>query len=542
MSFDQATSPAVAGSPLGDRPHQWAGTDLPFGEIDDVVELRRIAAYFRGMASSIGARLLLAETNASRNRQELEQKTRGFSLLSRLASDVSANEEPTFLARILAGHMTSMLNMARTVVLTRDSGGPWFRVLACVGYAEADQRRLRELALSLPDEAALGRLIVSTPGAPTDGDASALSLLDIPYFMAIPVSVEAEVMALIVTGRLREQLPFSPPLNSADLEIVGAIGGFFAAYLARHRLMERSRERSRDRIAEVERLVSERTAEIEQQRALLDESLTKLHETQQQLIMREKLASLGQLTAGIAHEIRNPLNFVNNFSDLSWELIVEIEEILDAPVTALTGERRDELGDLFDTLKSNLNRIADHGKRAASIVRNMLQHARTDAGGAEACDLNALLVEAIEFARHLARAQDRAFDVTIIRDLDASIQKITLVPQQISRVFVNLASNAFIALKKRRLASGADYQPTLEIRSRRLDGRVEVSLRDNGVGIAADARPHIFTPFFTTSAPDEGTGLGLSLCYDVIVNAHKGDINVDSVENEFTQFNIHLPT
>ena len=281
---------------------------------------------------------------------------------------------------------------------------------------------------------------------------------------------------------------------------------------------------------------------IEQQRALLDESLKQLHETQQQLIMREKLASLGQLTAGIAHEIRNPLNFVNNFSELSWELIVEIEEILDEPLTGLACDKREELEDLFGTLKSNLNKIADHGKRAASIVRNMLQHARSEASGAEICDLNALLVEAIEFARHLARAQDRAFDVTIIRDLDASIQKITLVPQQISRVFVNLASNAFSALKKRRLASDADYQPTLEIRSRRLDGAVEVSLRDNGVGIAADVRPHIFTPFFTTSAPDEGTGLGLSLCYDIIVNAHKGGLEVDSMENEFTRFSIHLPT
>jgi signal transduction histidine kinase len=270
--------------------------------------------------------------------------------------------------------------------------------------------------------------------------------------------------------------------------------------------------------------------------------LKQLHETQQQLIMREKLASLGQLTAGIAHEIRNPLNFVNNFSELSWELIVEIEEILDEPLTGLACDKREELEDLFGTLKSNLNKIADHGKRAASIVRNMLQHARSEASGAGTCDLNALLVEAIEFARHLARAQDRAFDVTIIRDLDASIQKITLVPQQISRVFVNLASNAFSALKKRRLASGADYQPTLEIRSRRLDGAVEVSLRDNGVGIAADVRPHIFTPFFTTSAPDEGTGLGLSLCYDIIVNAHKGGLEVDSMENEFTRFSIHLPT
>ncbi len=513
----------------------------PFGEIGDVVELRRIAGYFREMASSTGARLLLAETNASRNRQELEQKTRGFSLLSRLASDVSANEEPTFLARILAGHLNSMLNMARSVVLVRDLTGLYFNVLACAGYVEVDQRRLRELAFSLPDDVARGRRIVSTLGSLTEEDRAAFSLLDIPFFMAVPVSVEAEVSAFIVTGRIREQLPFSPPLNSADLETVGAIGGFFAAYLARHRLMQRDRERSRDRIAEVERLVSERTAEIERQRALLDESLKKLHQTQQQLIMREKLASLGQLMAGVAHEIRNPLNFINNFSALSWELITEIEEILDEPLTGLAYERREEFEDLFGTLKSNMKKIGDHGERATSILRNMLQYSRSDGGGLETCDLNALLVDAIEFARHLARAQDRAFDVAIIRELDASIPKLTLVPQQISRVFVNLASNAFGALKKRRLASGADYQPMLEIKSRRLDRGVEVILRDNGVGIAEQVRPHIFTPFFTTGAPGEGTGLGLSLCYDIIVNAHKGSIEVASVENEFTLFTIHLP-
>mgnify|MGYP006268229355 FL=1 len=521
--------------------HLSADGGKPFEDIEDIGELRRIATYFRDMAKTNGARLLIAETNASRNRQLLEQKTRGFSLLSRMSSDFLATAELTYLTKILAGHLTSILNMNRTAVLSRDSSQGDFRILASSGYSDADQRRLIRQDFRLPrhiDEA--GRM-VSTLSPLAESDRQAFAALEIPYFIAIPITADDGIRAVIVTGRLREQRPFSPPLNVSDVDTLKAIGGFFGAYLTRHRMIERDREQSRNRIGEVERLVAQRTAEIERQRELLDESLKKLHETQQQLIVREKLASLGQLVAGIAHEIRNPLNFINNFSDLSLELVVEIEEFIEEFLIEAPADRREELSDLIKTLHSNLGIIGNHGKRAASIVRNMLQHSRGDKGRTEIVDLNGILTESIEFAYHVERAQNKNFEVTITRDLDPTIGMLNLVPQQVSRAFVNLISNAFSALKKRQIETNVAYQPTLAITSHRLDQHVEVRLRDNGVGIAASIRPQIFNPFFTTKSSGEGTGLGLSLCYDIIVNAHGGGIEIDSVENDFTEVTVRLP-
>ena len=174
-------------------------------------------------------------------------------------------------------------------------------------------------------------------------------------------------------------------------------------------------------------------------------------------------------------------------------------------------------------------------------MRNMLQHSRGDSGGAQSCDLNAILAESIDFAAHAAHSRDLQFNVAIKRDFDAMIGQLTLLPQEISRVFVNLMSNAFYSLKTRRLAAGAGYMPTLVVTSRRVGDMAEVRLRDNGVGIPEDIRPSIFTPFFTTKPTGEGTGLGLSLSYDIVVNGHGGGIEVDSRENEFTEFVIRLP-
>ena len=526
---------------MSEGQQQSIGTGRPFDDIDDIVELRRIATYFRDMAKTNGARLLVAETNASRNRQLLEQKTRGFSLLSRMSSDFLATAELTYLTRIMAGHLNSILNMNRTVVLAREPSGNGFTVLASSGYSDAEQQQLKSLRFDLSRYVNEVRRVISTVGLIAQEDRQIFAALEIRYFIALPVTADHGVEAVIVTGRMREQRPFSPPLNLSDIDTVSAIGGFFGAYLARNRLAERDREQSRDRIAEVERLVTLRTAEIERQRGLVTEPMQKLYETQQRLIIREKLASLGQLAAGIAHEIRNPLNFINNFSDLSLELVVEVEDIIDDVLKGAPADKREEFDELFKTLRSNLKIISEHGKRAASIVRNMLQHSRGDDGQAETVDLNAILAESIEFAYHVERAQDQRFDVTITRDFDASIEMLNLVPQQVSRVFVNLMSNAFSAVRKRRLAAGADYRPILAIRSRRLDNLVEVRLRDNGAGIPADIRSHIFQPFFTTKPPGEGTGLGLSLCYDIIVNGHGGGIEIDSVEKEFTEVTIRLP-
>ena len=481
------------------------------GAIDDVVELRRMSAYFRDIADKNGARLLVAEAAASKHRQMLEQKIRGFSLLSRLSSDVSASEDPPVMARILAGHLNSMLNMNRTVVLARDPQGDGFSVLGCVGYSGADQQRLANLSSDLSKQFTKDHRAVSTREPLTEDEKRIFGAFDIRYFMAIPVMSDDQVMAVIVTGRMREQRPFSPPLEASDLETVSAIGGFFGAYLARHQLIEHDREQARDRLAQVENLVSERTAEIVRQRELLSDALRKLQETQQQLMMRERLAFLGELMAGIAHEIQNPLNFVNNFSDISSELVGEVEEILNGALSAFESEKRQALGELLMLLRSNMEKVARHGRRVDSIVRNMLLHSRDHSGHAELSDLNAILGEAIGFAYRAARGQDAQWNVAITRDFDASLGRLTLAPHEISRVFLNIFSNAFYALRERQREAGPDYLPTLSVTTRRLDGKVEVRLRDNGCGIPDDIRSRLFTPFFSTKPPGEGSGLGLSL-------------------------------
>jgi len=514
----------------------------PFGEIDDVVEMRRMSAYFRDLADKNGARLLVAEAAASKYRQLLEQKIRGFSLLSRLSSDVSASEDPPVMARILAGHLNSMLNMNRTVVLASDPEGGGFSVLGCAGYSEADQQRLENLRYDLSKQFTEGHRSVSTRDPLTEDEKRIFGAFDISYFMAIPVMSDDRVMAGIVTGRMREQRPFSPPLEASDLETVSAIGGFFGAYLARHQLIVRDGDQARARLALVEKLVSDRTAEIERQRALLSDALKKLQETQQQLMMRERLAFLGELMAGIAHEIQNPLNFVNNFSEISSELVGEVEEILNGALSAFEPERRQSLNELLMLLRSNVDKVARHGRRVDSIVRNMLLHSRDHSGHIELCDLNAILAETVGFAYSAARGQEPYWTVEITRDFDASLGRQTLAPHEISRVFLNIFGNAFYALRERQSDAGPDYLPTLSITSRRLDGIVEVRLRDNGSGIPDDIRSSLFTPFFSTKPPGEGSGLGLSLSYDIIVNGHGGSIDVESRLGEFTEFIIRLPS
>jgi len=508
-----------------------------FSDINDVGELQRIAAYFHDQATHTGARLLLAEAAASKNGQLLEQKTRGFSLLARLSSDASATKDPTIMARMVAVHINSDLNMNRTVVLSRETEDTSFRVLGSAGYSNEEMDLYASLCLDLSREVVEGTLPISALVSSTEADRQAFGIFEIPYFMALPVVTNNQVAAIIVTGRIRQQQPFSPPLNEADFETLVAISGFFAAYLARYRLILRDSER----IADVESIVTERTAEIEAQRSLLDASLLELHATQQQLILREKLASLGELMAGIAHEIRNPLNFINNFADLSEGLISEIRDMFECSPQQSVANWREDVLQLFGTLRSNLGKIAVHGRRADSIVRNMLMHSRGEGGNLELCDLNAIICESIEYAYHAAHVQYPELRVTIVRDLGVSLDALMLRPQEISRVFVSVISNAFYALNRRQLDASGDYIATLMVTSLQIDGNAEVRFRDNGCGIPKNYYSSIFSPFFTTKPPGEGTGLGLSLSYDIIVNGHGGSIEVDSSENEYTEFIIKIP-
>jgi PAS domain S-box-containing protein len=269
-------------------------------------------------------------------------------------------------------------------------------------------------------------------------------------------------------------------------------------------------------------------------------ALTDLQNAQDRLVQTEKLASLGQLTAGIAHEIKNPLNFVNNFSAVSVELIDELREVLGS--AHLDSKLRAEISEIADTLQSNLNKVVQHGNRADAIVKNMLLHSRQGSGEHGSVDINAVVEESLNLAYHGARAEKQCFTITLERFFDPTAGEVDLFPQEITRALLNLISNGFYAVTTRKSdPNGGNYEPTLAAATRNLGDSVEIRIRDNGTGIPPEVREKMFNPFFTTKPAGEGTGLGLSISHDIIVKQHGGSIEVDTQPGEFTEFRIVLP-
>jgi signal transduction histidine kinase len=274
----------------------------------------------------------------------------------------------------------------------------------------------------------------------------------------------------------------------------------------------------------------------------LTRSLDDLRRAQDRLVQTEKMASLGQLTAGIAHEIKNPLNFVNNFSDLSGELLDELVGALGPDVQTIDARLRAEIDDLAATLKGNLKKIAEHGKRADGIVKNMLLHSRSGPVESRPVDLNASCEEALNLAYHGARANMSGFNIALETDLDPVAGTVEMFPQDFTRGLLNLIGNGFYAVRKRaEQIANAGFEPTLRLSTKDLGDEVEIRVRDNGTGISEDVRDKIFDPFFTTKPPGEGTGLGLSLTFDIIVKQHGGQMRVESAVNDFTEFVVTLP-
>ncbi|MGZ5259760.1 MAG: GAF domain-containing protein [Burkholderiales bacterium] len=280
--------------------------------------------------------------------------------------------------------------------------------------------------------------------------------------------------------------------------------------------------------------------ELRQRTTDLTESLEELRATQDRLVQTEKLASLGQLTAGIAHEIKNPLNFVNNFSGVSTELIDELQDVLSS--LSIDHKARAEIKELTDTLRGNLDKVVQHGKRADAIVKNMLLHSREGSGEHRPVDINAIVEESLNLAWHGARAEKQGFNITLEKSFDPTAGEADVFPQEITRALLNLISNGFYAAMKRKTQANNDaYEPTLAASTRSLGDHVEICIRDNGTGIRPDVKQRLFTPFFTTKPAGEGTGLGLSISHDIIVKQHGGSIEVDTQPGEFTEFRIILP-
>jgi signal transduction histidine kinase len=268
-------------------------------------------------------------------------------------------------------------------------------------------------------------------------------------------------------------------------------------------------------------------------------SLEDLRATQDRLVQTQKLASLGQLTAGIAHEIKNPLNFVNNFSTVSSELVDELQDLVKG--LAADDKTRKQIDEVTTLLRGNLDKVVQHGKRADSIVKNMLLHSREGSGEHRLVDINALVEESLNLAYHGARAEKQGFNVTLERALDPATGEADVFPQDITRVLLNLILNGFYAATKRKAQAGDGFEPTLAAATRSLGDRVEIRIRDNGTGIPPEVREKMFNPFFTTKPAGEGTGLGLSISHDIVVKQHAGSIEVDTQPGAFTEITIVLP-
>ncbi|MEZ0540865.1 sensor histidine kinase [Fibrella arboris] len=304
------------------------------------------------------------------------------------------------------------------------------------------------------------------------------------------------------------------------------------------RLSKQSFEQEKDRQTILARQKETLEKQVAERTAQLQESLDELRTTQKQLVQKEKMASLGELTAGIAHEIQNPLNFVNNFSDVSVDLVGELLEERQRPADQRDAALEEEL---LQDLSQNLTKISHHGQRASGIVRNMLQHSRTSTGQREATDLNALADEYLRLSYHGLRAKDKSFNASFRTELDGSLPLVKLVSQDIGRVLLNLFNNAFYAVQQRVQQGEANYQPTVTVTTKLAGRNVEIVVRDNGTGIPDEVRSKIFQPFFTTKPTGSGTGLGLSLSYDIVTKGHGGTLDVESEAGQFTEFRITLP-
>jgi len=276
--------------------------------------------------------------------------------------------------------------------------------------------------------------------------------------------------------------------------------------------------------------------QLSEQKEALQQAMTELKTAQAQLIQAEKMASLGELTAGIAHEIQNPLNFVNNFSEVSTELLAELLEHQELATRDPELEQ-----ELLADVQQNLQKINQHGQRASAIVKGMLAHAGTSTGQKQPTDLNALAAEYLQLAYHGASAKDKSFEAQLVTALDPALPPILVVPQEISRVLLNVLGNAFYAVRQKQQTAGPGYQPEVHLRTQREGNQVNIQIRDNGNGVPAAIKQKVFQPFFTTKPTGEGTGLGLSLSYDIITKGHGGSFTLESEEGQFTEVTLTLP-
>ena len=305
--------------------------------------------------------------------------------------------------------------------------------------------------------------------------------------------------------------------------------------------LEKAKEQLEDYSHSLENKVRERTQELKSKNEVLEETLNQLKTAQKQIVSQEKLASLGSLTAGIAHELKNPLNFVNNFADITIDLIRELLAKLDRQSKYLSREDYEEIEEVLANLEESAVAINEQGQKADRIIRGMLMHARSESASKEPTDINSLLDESVQLVYHGMRAKYDNFNIQIETDYDESVGQVDVLPQEMSRVFLNIINNACYETHTKKQKRGSEFIPQVSVMTRSMGDRVEIRIRDNGNGIPSSILDKIFNPFFTTKPTGEGTGLGLSISHDLIVGQHRGEIQVETEPGTHTEFIIRLP-
>jgi len=451
--------------------------------------------------------------------EEVQARNRDLTALGEVGRAVNSTIDLETVLTTIVAKATQLSNTEAGAIYVFDDASREFRLRATYGMDDTIIAEIRDRHIRV-GETAVGRAVEQRmPIQVSDIQTEPSAVLDVIVragfraLLTVPLLGADQVVGALVVRR-KEPGEFA----KNTVELLQTFAAQSALAIQNARLFDNVETRTRE----------------------LARSLNDLRTAQDRLVQTQKLASLGQLTAGIAHEIKNPLNFVNNFSGVSVELIDELEETLGR--VSADDKTRAEITELADTLRDNLDKIVQHGKRADSIVKNMLLHSREGSGERRLIDINALVEESLNLAYHGARAEKQGFNVTLQRSFDPSAGEVDAFPQEISRVLLNLISNGFYAATKRQgRESGNGFEPTITATTKSHGDCVEIRIRDNGIGIQPEVREKMFNPFFTTKPAGEGTGLGLSLSHDIIVKQHSGIIEVDTEPGAFTEFRIILP-
>jgi len=482
-------------------------------------EFEALADQFNDMAGRLQESYTGLENKVEQRTQELAQSVKELRALGEVTQAVNSTVDLETVLSTIVAKAVELSNTDAGAIYVFDEVTEEFRLRATYGLEPGAVAEIRDRHIRLGEtaigEAALQRMPIQIPDL-QNAPSSTLDIIIRAGFRALLIvpllSIDQIVGALVVRRRLPGEFAKS------TVELLQTFGAQSVLAIQNARLFESVGVRTRE----------------------LAKSLDDLRTAQDRLVQTEKLASLGQLTAGIAHEIKNPLNFVNNFSSVSSELVGELREALEH--VDLDGKLRKEIDEIADMLQSNLEKVVQHGKRADSIVKNMLLHSRQGSSEHRLVDVNAVVEESLNLAYHGARAEKQNFNITLEKSFDPGAGEVDLFPQEITRVLLNLIMNGFYAATKRKAeANGVDYEPTLAAATKSLGDSVEIRIRDNGTGIPPEVKEKMFNPFFTTKPAGEGTGLGLSISHDIIVKQHGGSIEVDTKPGQYTEFRIVLP-